>query len=588
MLAYPPLLPCVSRIEGHSATIFAGLVRTPMEAGNTRQRRTHRVLPHRLSLVFVMAQEVYAAWLAWVNENAFDQWILMSLPGDLAARAGTPTAPTPVRFVSDVTAELMPADRLWYWRCRVEAEWLPSAADLGPAPFGPWILADRSTQPTTWPAASRTFNLTGPALDAAITFARASAGTYVDANGLLVNAAANTPRFDQDPVTLSPIGLLLEEARTNSVPNNTLVGGVAGSPGTVPTGWAASTTASGLVRTLAYGTEDGAPYVDIRWSGTPASSLTLSCDFTASNVIAAASGQVWTGSAYVTLQAGANTNTTPQSIFLEFNAALGNIFGTAQAFTPAAGKLRAARLAQTLTLANATTAFVMFRLRWILTAGAPIDFTVRVGLPQVERGASASTAILTTNAAATRAADVASLTGANFSSWWRADEGSVQVVGRSFDATLASSHLLWGAQGATTAELLQAWRDGSTAASWFAGYVGGVNQAQLRAGPMPLKTPTRLVMAYRLNDYAAQADGGAIVKDTSALVPTVDRLYLGSQSGGAGFLNGTLAQFKFYAKRLPLEGDTGTPPDWLLAGTPSAASPDTITGGTPVTPSALA
>jgi hypothetical protein len=66
-IPYPSTLPCASRIEGHSATIFAGLVRTPMQAGNTRQRRSHHAIPHQISLAFVMHQTKYAEWLDWVT-----------------------------------------------------------------------------------------------------------------------------------------------------------------------------------------------------------------------------------------------------------------------------------------------------------------------------------------------------------------------------------------------------------------------------------------------------------------------------------------------------------------------------------------
>ncbi|MBO6755754.1 MAG: hypothetical protein JJ902_05475 [Roseibium sp.] len=46
-------------------------------------------------------------------------------------------------------------------------------------------------------------------------FARASAGTYFDAQGVLQTAAADVPRFDHDPVTGAPRGLLVEGAATN-------------------------------------------------------------------------------------------------------------------------------------------------------------------------------------------------------------------------------------------------------------------------------------------------------------------------------------------------------------------------------------
>lgn len=48
-----------------------------------------------------------------------------------------------------------------------------------------------------------------------ITFSRASAATRVNASGLLESVAANTPRFDFDPITLAARGILIEEQRTN-------------------------------------------------------------------------------------------------------------------------------------------------------------------------------------------------------------------------------------------------------------------------------------------------------------------------------------------------------------------------------------
>ncbi len=47
------------------------------------------------------------------------------------------------------------------------------------------------------------------------TFTRASIGTYYDSSGVLQTATADTPRFDYDPVTHAPKGILIEEARTN-------------------------------------------------------------------------------------------------------------------------------------------------------------------------------------------------------------------------------------------------------------------------------------------------------------------------------------------------------------------------------------
>jgi len=52
-------------------------------------------------------------------------------------------------------------------------------------------------------------------LDSRITFTRASGGSYVGADGLIKYAGVNEPRFDHDPVTGESLGLLVEESRTN-------------------------------------------------------------------------------------------------------------------------------------------------------------------------------------------------------------------------------------------------------------------------------------------------------------------------------------------------------------------------------------
>jgi hypothetical protein len=53
------------------------------------------------------------------------------------------------------------------------------------------------------------------ALPAEATFARASSGSYFDNTGTLQTAATNAARFDHDPVSLTPRGLLIEPAATN-------------------------------------------------------------------------------------------------------------------------------------------------------------------------------------------------------------------------------------------------------------------------------------------------------------------------------------------------------------------------------------
>jgi hypothetical protein len=52
-------------------------------------------------------------------------------------------------------------------------------------------------------------------VDPRVTFTRATTATYYGMDGLIKHAVLNEPRFDYDPVTKQPLGLLLEEQRSN-------------------------------------------------------------------------------------------------------------------------------------------------------------------------------------------------------------------------------------------------------------------------------------------------------------------------------------------------------------------------------------
>ena len=58
-------------------------------------------------------------------------------------------------------------------------------------------------------------SLTSTVGAAAVTFTRASTGTYVNSAGLIASAAVDEPRLTYDPVSLTSKGLLIEAAATN-------------------------------------------------------------------------------------------------------------------------------------------------------------------------------------------------------------------------------------------------------------------------------------------------------------------------------------------------------------------------------------
>ncbi|GEM_PF-412373 len=52
------------------------------------------------------------------------------------------------------------------------------------------------------------------------TFTRASTATYYDSTGTLQTSSNDTPRFDYDPATLAPKGIMIEQAFTNGIKNS--------------------------------------------------------------------------------------------------------------------------------------------------------------------------------------------------------------------------------------------------------------------------------------------------------------------------------------------------------------------------------
>ena len=224
----------------------------------------------------------------------------------------------------------------------------------------------------------------------------AGEATYFNAAGSLVQAAAGEWRIDHDPVTLARRGLLREPRRTNWVANSRLNGAAPGTPGTLPTNWAA--TASGglaLTEISFVGSEDGLPCIDLRITGATAGIGVFALTFISTTAAPAANAEIWTGSWYWRLVAGSGPNVW-QMGWQEYPAAgtPALVDVTVAVTAPTGAALRGQRVINTRTLAGgATVAFVRHRLRLAVPAGTH-DFTLRLAVPQLELGAFATSPIL--------------------------------------------------------------------------------------------------------------------------------------------------------------------------------------------------
>ena len=383
-----------------------------------------------------------------------------------------------------------------------------------------------------------------------ITFTRASTATYFAANGVLTSAANNEPRFDYNPTTYLGRGILIEESRTNSIRNNTMVGAVAGTPGTLPTNWAFFSNITGITREIVgTGSEDGISYIDIRFYGTSTAGTAYDVQFEPATATAASNGQTWTESAYCKLIAGTLTGITTIGIRSAFRDGSSELTSFFQNFTPTSAALKTQRFTTTGTASNAATLYIIPTFAVRVAVGTAFDITLRIGLPQLELGAFATSVIPTTTTALTRAADVASVNTLN--PWYNASAGSVysEFVVNSTAPTSGFPTATSFNNGGIANRINSAYlNDAVNALDYFVSN-GGFTQVGLSSITYTAGNVAKMAAAYATNDFALSTNGGAVLTDTSGTVPSVTVLNLGNQLSG-NFLNGYLRRIVYYPRRL--------------------------------------
>jgi len=326
----------------------------------------------------------------------------------------------------------------------------------------------------------------------------------------------NVPRIDfrNADGTLSSCGrLLLEPQRTNSIRNSSMVGAVAGSPGTAPTNW--TTSPVGLTQTIVgIGTEDGLPYIDFRFNGT-ATGTDLTVGFEGSNVIVAANGQAWANSSYLKVVAQPSP---PLSIVLntvERTSAGAFVASGSSAALSLTSSLNRFSFVRTLS-GGATVERVQPRVLVTLTNGAAYDFTIRIAAPQMELGAYATTWVPTTTAPVTRIADTASKTGV--SSLIGQTEGTLYYEGvASADAEVCNLN-----RNTINSVFIYTRSTGVIAAFIYADSVGINIISAVQAS-----SRFKCAIAYKSNSIAFYVNGNLIAENTTATFTpnvTLDRI----------------------------------------------------------------
>jgi hypothetical protein len=161
---------------------------------------------------------------------------------------------------------------------------------------------------------------------------------------------------------------------------------------------------------------------------------------------------------------------------------------------------------------------------------------------QAEYGTVATSYIPTSGSAVTRAADDLVIDGSDFTNFYNQSEGTVYVEYEPRVLGTTKTALEFSDGSADN-------RIFSLVASAYHCYVidGGVAQAVLDGGTNTVGVLNRLAFSYEANNIQTSLDGGAVVNDTSASIPTVDRLILGNQTvANTWYLNGHIKRLIYW------------------------------------------
>jgi hypothetical protein len=347
-----------------------------------------------------------------------------------------------------------------------------------------------------------------------VTFTRTSSGTFTDSAGTLQTAATDVPRFDHNPTTGESLGLLVEEARTNLRLNSATYQPTSG-----------GTPAAYTVDQVA---PDGTTTGSRQTAATPRTFE----DYTG------IANALYTFSFYCRVTSG-----TASFSFQLKNAATDTVITSDS--SPVA-----------------TTTWKRFSISGTTNGATPGARVELVGVvpgfvlwgTQLEAGAFPTSYIPTTTAAATRAADVASITGSAFSSWYRQDEGTVFVDAlRTYSGNFPVFPNIYSFNDGTANNLFGLYGAQSTQnVTNFSIQSGGASQTDFVQVATNVPGPNRIAQALAVNSSTLAANGALTLQDSSVAMPVgINRVSIGSDRASAAQWGGTIRRLTYWPQALP-------------------------------------
>ena len=353
----------------------------------------------------------------------------------------------------------------------------------------------------------------------------------------LLTAASGVARFDNNPTTFESLGLLIEEGRTNLVTYSEQFDNAAWTKG------AATITANTIVA------PDGTLIGD------------KMVEDTANNTHLVQQAPSYTSGTAYTYSVFAKA---AERTFLQLRVSASSQFSAS--FNLSTGV--ASQLASGTTAAITSVGNGWYRCSITFTATATAVGASRIGLlsnettqnytgdgysgiyiwgAQLEAGAFATSYIPTVASQVTRAADAASMTGTNFSSWYNVAEGTLYAEGKSVDSISGTTARRYAEVNDGSTSNIMSIEFRTTTQSRFTVTVSDTSQATVTSGGT-INQFSKIAGSYAVNNFAFCANGALGTSDTSGTVPIVTQLNIGSRSdnSAASTINGTIKKIAYY------------------------------------------
>jgi len=353
----------------------------------------------------------------------------------------------------------------------------------------------------------------------------------------LLTAASGVARRDHNPTTFESLGLEIEEQRTNLLTYSDQFANAA---------WT-KTDATVAANTIV--APDGTLTGDKLLENTAASTHsivsgitpTASTAYTGTVYIKAAERQF----AFVGLNGGGIVS------FASINLSTGAVSVATGTPTVSAASVGNGWYRVSVTATTASTVFLGFDVRigtdgvWANRSYTGNGFSgIYIWGAQLEAGAFATSYIPTVASQVTRAADAASMTGTNFSSWYNQAEGTLYQEATPVEITTGTRYNLLATDG-TVSNFIGIFKSTSN----LGGIVltQGTSQGSMFSGTVSTSTAFKSALGYKTNDCAFSTNT-AIATDTSVTLPLLNQLQFGISLSGS--LNCSIKKIAYYPLRV--------------------------------------